>query len=328
VQVIGENENVPAKGPFILVGNHSNQFVDGLMFLTIPKRNVYLLMAAKSLKKAGVGWFGAAMRAIPVRRPQDEAFPGTGRLDLSSVRAAPTSLAGVSTKFKSEVEPKAIIEVEKRTAKVLSVESDTSLTLAPPGFTDKLTGDGKYKIWPHIAQAEMYEGSYRAFLRGACVGLFPEGGSHDRGELIPIKAGVALMAFELMSRIPTLEVPIVACGLNYYQGHRFHGRVVLLFGAPLLVTRAMYEEYLVDRTGAVNRLIARVQEALYHVVLEFPDHSTFVFIQTMRNLFRPDHKRLTDHENFKLMYQLKILHNATKNNEQTKVQGWRNWVLR
>lgn len=298
-----------------LVGNHSNQFVDGLMFLTIPKRNVFLLMAEKSLKRAGVGWFGSAMRAIPVRRPQDEAFSGSGRVSIRE----PTVVLGSGTKFLREIHPKDILVVDKRTAKVLSVESDNVLHLAAPGYSDAvIEAPLPFKVWPYIEQQAMYEGCFRAFSRGACVGLFPEGGSHDRGQLISLKAGVALMAFAVMEQDPNLEVPIVPCGLNYFQGHRFHGRCVMLFGKPLLVTRAMFEEYKVDKHKAVDKLLRAVQDSLYHVVLEFPDHRLFRTIQTLRNLFKPDKLKLTGEQEFRLMYQFKILHNETKNDYQMK----------
>ncbi len=40
--------------------------------------------------------------------------------------------------------------------------------------------------------------------RGACICLFPEGGSHDRSDLLPLKAGVAVMALTAQARMKEL----------------------------------------------------------------------------------------------------------------------------
>ena len=53
---------------------------------------------------------------------------------------------------------------------------------------------------------------------GRCIGIFPEGGSHDRTTLLPLKAGVCLMALGAMVR-HNIEVSIQCIGLNYYKGH-------------------------------------------------------------------------------------------------------------
>ena len=47
------------------------------------------------------------------------------------------------------------------------------------------------------------------------MGIFPEGGSHDRTDLLPLKAGVALIAYQAMLE-HGIEIYIIPCGLNYY----------------------------------------------------------------------------------------------------------------
>jgi glycerol-3-phosphate O-acyltransferase/dihydroxyacetone phosphate acyltransferase len=318
----------------ILVGNHNNQFVDGIMFLTVPSRHVRLLMAAKSLLRAGVGWFGAAMRSIPVRRPQDEDKPGSGQVTLKTGEHGPgTRVVGdASTRFTAEAEEKGLIAVGKSAAKIERVVSDTELELsARPAAEDTadptasaaldaaLRGEpSAYRLLPHIKHDDMYSEVFKAFRDGAVVGIFPEGGSHDRAELLPIKAGVAIMAFEAMRLDPSLEIPIVPCGLNYYRGHRFRGRCVLFFGPPCVVTRVLFEQYLKDKKTAVANLMEEVRLSLSNVVLEFPDHRTFRIIQTLRNLFKPEHINFTSKQHFQLMISFKKLHNATKEEPKMK----------
>lgn len=67
----------------------------------------------------------------------------------------------------------------------------------------------------------MYESVIDRLTHGQSIGIFPEGGSHDRTELLPIKAGVSLMALGAMARDPNCKISIIACGLKYFKPHKF-----------------------------------------------------------------------------------------------------------
>jgi hypothetical protein len=51
--------------------------------------------------------------------------------------------------------------------------------------------------------------------------LFPEGGSHDRTELLPLKAGFAIMALGTVAAHPGAPLFIVPTGLYYFRAHAF-----------------------------------------------------------------------------------------------------------
>jgi glycerol-3-phosphate O-acyltransferase/dihydroxyacetone phosphate acyltransferase len=53
----------------------------------------------------------------------------------------------------------------------------------------------KFKIMPKVDQANVFENVSKVLAGGGCVAMFPEGGSHDQSDLLPFKAGIALMAF-------------------------------------------------------------------------------------------------------------------------------------
>jgi hypothetical protein len=59
------------------------------------------------------------------------------------------------------------------------------------------------------------------------IGIFPEGSSHDRADLLPLKAGVTLMALGAAAQ-HNVEVQIVPCGLTYFHGHRYNSHGSLL----------------------------------------------------------------------------------------------------
>lgn len=44
----------------------------------------------------------------------------------------------------------------------------------------------------------MFASVWSALSNNDCVGIFPEGGSHDRSELLPLKAGICIMALGAM----------------------------------------------------------------------------------------------------------------------------------
>lgn len=69
------------------------------------------------------------------------------------------------------------------------------------------------------------------------IGIFPEGGSHDRTDLLPLKVGIALIAYSALEQNGS-SVPIVPVGLNYFRGHRFRGRVTVEFGKVRFVATA------------------------------------------------------------------------------------------
>ena len=63
--------NVP-DGPCIFVGNHANQFVDGIMLMSTSPKPLSFLVAEKSWRRRIIGDFAWAMGAVPVSRPQDK----------------------------------------------------------------------------------------------------------------------------------------------------------------------------------------------------------------------------------------------------------------
>ena len=44
-----------------------------------------------------------------------------------------------------------------------------------------------YKTAPKVDQSKVYDAVFQRLRLGGCVGIFPEGGSHDRTELLPLK---------------------------------------------------------------------------------------------------------------------------------------------
>eukprot|EP00931_Biecheleriopsis_adriatica_P036060 TRINITY_DN20795_c0_g1_i1.p1 TRINITY_DN20795_c0_g1~~TRINITY_DN20795_c0_g1_i1.p1 ORF type:complete len:664 (-),score=103.17 TRINITY_DN20795_c0_g1_i1:203-2194(-) len=281
VEVVGM-EHLPKEGPVILTGNHNNQFVDGLILLTNCHREISFMIAKKSWDRPFVGFLARAFHCIPVSRPQDSAFKGKG----SVICDGTSKLSGVETHFTHEVTPGCVLEVtgQVNSLKVKEVLSDTELILETPADSSQNASGDSYKITPKINQAAMYNQVYAGLRRGQCLGIFPEGGSHDRTDLLPLKAGVAVIALEAASR-HGLNVPIVPVGLNYFRGHRFGGRVVVEFGAPIMIQEEVFEQYEHDRRGATEELLRTVASGMRSVIIPTPDYHILQQIFMVRRLW-------------------------------------------
>ncbi len=78
--------------------------------------------------------------------------------------------------------------------------------------------------------AETFAAVAAALADGDAVCLFPEGLSHSKGRLEPLRTGAARMA--LAAERQGTSVTLVAVGLNFDRKAMFRSRVTVVFGAP------------------------------------------------------------------------------------------------
>ena len=202
IEVVGKHhlEGVQ-EGPVIFVGNHANQFLDPATLVSTAQRPVGFLIAAVSMKRFFIGAMARALQSIPVMRAQDLARPAAGTIGADGVR-----VTGVGTKFLTDLVPGESLKVrgQATTPVVLSVESDTELTLKFP-FDEPVVKAG-FKVFPKLDHHQVYEKVFERLNAGGAIGIFPEGGSHDNPHLIPLKAGVTVMALGAMDKYQDLKV--------------------------------------------------------------------------------------------------------------------------
>ena len=108
----------------------------------------------------------------------------------------------------------------------------------------------------------MFNAVSEALIGGKSVGIFPEGGSHDQPSLLPLKAGIAIMAMSTLASRPELPLSIVPVGLNYFSGHRFRSRVFIDIGEPLTVPPELLRLYGTDKHRATAKLMEIIEDAL------------------------------------------------------------------
>ncbi|CAK5277709.1 unnamed protein product, partial [Mycena citricolor] len=311
--------NIPMQGPVIFVGApHNNQFLDPLLLaLEVWRetgRAVQFLAAAKSIERKAVGFFIRLMNSIPVVRAADSAKAGSGKITLSA--ADPCVVLGSGTRFTTELKPRMQLMLAKSLgspiAEVAEIVSDTELRIKKEFGGGKGTGrirekveelraageDGglQYKCMPFVDQQEMYQYVYNSLNEGGSIGIFPEGGSHDRTDLLPFKAGVSIMALGAMANDPKLQVKIVPVGLAYFHAHRFRSRAVVEFGKAIDVPAdyvTMFKQGGDQKREAVSKFLDLIYDSLKTVTVRAPDYDTLMLIQAARRLYKTPGQHLT-----------------------------------
>jgi 1-acyl-sn-glycerol-3-phosphate acyltransferase len=112
--------------------------------------------------------------------------------------------------------------------------------------------------------------SSQLLARGGMVAVFPEGISHDRPGLQPLRTGAARIALNA-ARDGIGRVETVAVGLIYDEKQRFRSRALVRVGVPQPASRWM-DEYRIDDHRAVRSLTDDLAARLRGVV---PDHSSW-----------------------------------------------------
>ena len=105
------------------------------------------------------------------------------------------------------------------------------------------------------------------------------GGSHDRTDLLPLKAGVSLMALGAMASNPDLKLKIVPVGMSYFHPDKFRSRVVVEFGSAMDVPEDLVNKFKLggaDKREAVGKLLDTIYNALKIVTIRAPDYDTLM----------------------------------------------------
>ena len=169
------------------------------------------------MRRRFIGRMARAVGAVPVGRALDSTKPATGKIYLPSPIDDPSLIRGVNTKFESEAQPGGLLVLPTvngtaANAEILGIHGNEEIKLkklfkgdvalkqltGKPLEEDASTEKGdahlakgfqgiNYKVAPKVDQSLVYDAVFERLQAGGCVGIFPEGGSHDRTELLPLK---------------------------------------------------------------------------------------------------------------------------------------------
>ena len=181
------------------------------------------------MRRKFIGAMARAVGAVPVARAMDMTKPGTGKIYLPDPLHDPTLVKGVGTQFDKECQVGGLIALPTvngtaASADVAEITGPYELRLKKEfkgvDAIKQLTGrddigaDGKvmnsganggkvladgyqgttFKVAPKVDQTKVYDAVFDRLNQGGCVCIFPEGGSHDRTELLPLK-GISTILF-------------------------------------------------------------------------------------------------------------------------------------
>ncbi|CAO3589108.1 unnamed protein product [Absidia cylindrospora] len=231
------------------------------------------------------------------------ATKGTGTLELG--QEGDVTIRGKNTQFTQQIQPRDQLTIGKTVLlPVLEVISDTELKLKTPLDKNTLAafsqqqqqGDGgiNFKVTPHVEQGELFAKVHERLADDGCIVIFPEGGSHDRSELLPLKAGFAIMALGAMAEKENLNVKIVPVGLNYFHPHRFRSRAVISYGTPIEIGQDLVNKYKQGgdaKREAISTVLNDGYEGLKSVTTNAPDYDTLMILAAARRLYKPAHER-------------------------------------
>lgn len=291
----------------VVAAPHANQFVDSILLMRILKqhagRRISFLIAEKSMKAPYIGALAARMGALPVARAMDNVRPGQGQVFLADPDGDSTLIHGRDVDFttlsvgtlvilpttgKESPEQQSIAEVIG--PKELRLKAPFRASQAGERLHEQLLVGVSYKVAPHVDQSETYDSVFRSLSDGGCIGIFPEGGSHDRPSMLPLKAGVAIIALNALARDPDCNLTILPCGLSYFNPNKFRSRAVVEFGDPVKVRPEQVAAFKQGKDAtreAVGSLLQTIQDALAAVTQQAPDHETLAIVQATCRLYRP-----------------------------------------
>ena len=314
-----------AIGPLLLSGVYAcvyypSRFVESVVVrcLSTNDRKLSYLMAEASWKRRFIGDIAWALDVVPVKRAQDYSLKGTGTILIVKSEQAdsgtgsddgdivkvdgngddvppPTPLlhvTGTGTCFQTELKvgDKLRPPGTATAFKIQSIESDTTLVLdgTDSEEVDFAKESTPFDILQKIDQKVVYEKVLDKLAQGGAVGIFPEGGSHDRTDLLPLKVGIALIAYAALEK-DGLNIPIVPVGLSYFKGHRFRGRAVVEYGQPIYINPDTLKDYKKggpDKRRVCNDLLTRIEDSMKSVLVTTPDYDSLQLIHTARRLYQ------------------------------------------
>ena len=239
---IVHKENVPTERPLLVVVNHNNQFIDAAVIIHALPRKASFIVAESSMHRFVVGTLARWANSVPVIRPQDRAVVGAGAITVDTENKL---LIGAGTDFQSNdiIVKGAKIDIKGLGNLIVNeVISDTQLsfTLEDEDKMKDLEASVAaarnrrlaYRVLPKINQREVYKEVHQRLDKGGSIIIFPEGGSHDQPKLLPLKAGVAVMALGALDK-GVKNLQILPVGINYFNASLFRSRVLVEVGDAL-----------------------------------------------------------------------------------------------
>lgn len=131
---------------------------------------------------------------------------------------------------------------------------------------------------------ELFAACHQAFDRGRLLAMYPEGSTRAEAHVQRIKTGAARIALAYEAHAPG-GLAVVPVGLSFEARRRFRGRVIVCFGAPIVVSPylAIYRE---EPLKALHALTATLQRAMEREVVQVERIDAVALARTVQTFYR------------------------------------------
>ena len=146
---------------------------------------------------------------------------------------------------------------------------------------------------PKTNQTAVYESVNISLMNNQSIGLFPEGGSHDRPGLLPMKPGVAIMALSAAS-LGVEDILVIPCGIHYLKRDKFNSKAILEVGKPIQIKEEDVTLFnSPQRSLAIQKLLDEIKKNLEDCIVCANDFETLKVIDIAAKLYVPNRDKIT-----------------------------------
>ncbi|WP_370326483.1 1-acyl-sn-glycerol-3-phosphate acyltransferase [Euzebya sp.] len=136
-----------------------------------------------------------------------------------------------------------------------------------------------------------FAAAHAALVSRDLVAIFPEGTTHDRPHLEPLRTGAARIALGARAAGAT-DLVVVPAGLTFTDKVSLRASALVQFGSPLALDDLAAADVGVDDVEAVRALTARFEQALEAVAPDFPDVETWLAFDQAAEIATRSRRRL------------------------------------
>ena len=320
ISVIGL-ENIPLSGPTIICCNHANQFMDAMLVLALCPRPLSFCMAASSYSFPIVGYLAKKINVIPVYRPDDSKILGVGFIKMKSN----FEIIGINTKFISQIKNNnnftlgisALLIDNKHRVIVEKIESEDKIIIKSNNnlfelFNKEIEEKHQYYLIPKLDNSQLYKEAYLKLHEGNAVCIFPEGTSHDRSDLISLKAGVALMSLGAMANHNTKNIKVLSCGFTYFNRDKFRSDVIVEFGIPFQIPEDWGKLFKENKNVPISITLKEIENRMKAVTFTAPSFKEYYLLSFTRDLYIPNNINLNTEDYTEISKRISKCYNQFK----------------
>jgi 1-acyl-sn-glycerol-3-phosphate acyltransferase len=136
---------------------------------------------------------------------------------------------------------------------------------------------------------DTFDACHRLLAEGGAICLFPEGVSHERNAVLPLKTGAARIVLEAEAKSGFgLGVRLVPAGLSFSNRELFRSDALVCFGEPLDPSPFFDAVRRNREVDAVRELTGKIEAALQAIALHVPDQDDEELVAALRDFFSRD----------------------------------------